>query len=426
MNPFQENDFEPIENDFQPLANDGSINDFEPLDSVRKPGKTANPFRLLDAVGKRAAESSVIMPGVPYRDIPGVISAGVDEAAFGIPKFIAGKMGKQLPEAESAPGKLASGAARVGGFMLGGPMKLAGKAAGKLAPKFIRSAAEGAASLGSTALTQPEEIPGNAAMGAAGGVAAEVVGAGLKGFGKAAQGVRTLFSEDKQVKLAEKAREIFNQVKSGSGQAFEASMKQLPGQINIADDVAAISKLNQNPETAAVLEEAIANAAKVGDDSLIQVLTDSSMTSVSPLEAHRVATTLEQIPSILRQRQANPNLYQSGGGKLLKMGDYDRIFSELAKAIKAKIAQAHPDAYSKIIEQYGKIQRGAQLLTPEFSQRGNRLIKNIKSGFNGGEIAKAATELMPGEIMKEVFGVAKAKKAVDTVNPLNWIRQKRF
>ena len=160
-------------------------------DAATAPFEPSQPG-FLQRIGKLP-----ISPLMQVRDVPGVVSQGLNEAAFGIPgAAYRGMTGRDLPHAESPQGKISEAGARVAGFMFGGPLKLAGRGAKKVATaglerfapqvakKFLGrtavSAAEGAASLGSTALTEPSEIPGRAAFGAAGGVAGEGIGTGYQ------------------------------------------------------------------------------------------------------------------------------------------------------------------------------------------------------------------------------------------------------
>ena len=259
----------------------------------------------------------------------------------------------------------------------------------------------------------------------AAGMPARAVG---KAAGEVGGGLGTVFSERKQVDLARHTRQIFEQVKRGSGPAFEASMKQLPGSVNVEPEITKILDMVTHPEhgmsASTAVGEAMANAAKMGDTTLQRFLETPDLAQIaSALEAHQVATTLRQTPSMLRILQQNPNIAQSGAKTLSKLGAFDTAFQDVAHQVTGKLEQAYPDIYPQIVGQYGNIQQGARLLTPAFSARGNQLIKNIKSGFGGGEVAAMAKEVLPESTSKRLFGVAKAQKAVNAINPLFWLKK---
>lgn len=258
------------------------------------------------------------------------------------------------------------------------------------------------------------------ASGVGAGATAGVIGAGLGAVGKALPAFKTLFSDAEQLKLAKQSRGIFEQVKSGAGPAYEASMKQLGGKIDATPQVMKLLKLQESPEASSALTEAMLNAEKVGDTTLQKILAEPSLAkSLTPHQADQISTTLKQTSSSLRRfATMNPNVAQQGSKTLLKLGQYDKELGEVSNELTHQITALHPEAYPKITQQYGQTQQAARFLTPEFSARNNRLIKNMKSGFGGGEVAEQVKQTLPASASKKIFDVAKTQKNLDRVNPV--------
>ncbi len=56
----------------------------------------------------------------------------INSAGFGLPEYVAGKFGYEIPDPISTAGKIGAGVGGLGGFILGGPARVGAKVAGKL------------------------------------------------------------------------------------------------------------------------------------------------------------------------------------------------------------------------------------------------------------------------------------------------------
>lgn len=61
----------------------------------------------------------------------------INSAGFGLPGYMLGKLGYEIPDPISTAGKIGSGVGNLAGFIAGGPAKLGGKVASKLIPRAI-------------------------------------------------------------------------------------------------------------------------------------------------------------------------------------------------------------------------------------------------------------------------------------------------
>ena len=233
----------------------------------------------------------------------------------------------------------------------------------------------------------------------------------------------SLLKGKNQVNLARQARTELQQVGVGNKMAYEAGMRQLPGQVDVSEEVSAIQQLAQNPDAKLVLDEALANAKKVGDDTLQQFLANPELAKQATAhQADQVSTTLRQIPTILKRLRPGAG-YESGGKTILKTGEHDRAFSDVSGGITRRLESLHPEAYPKITQQYGQTERALETLTPAFQERGNRLFQNIRSGFGGGEVAERVRETLPASTSKKIFDTARNQQVVDFINPLSWAKR---
>jgi len=257
----------------------------------------------------------------------------------------------------------------------------------------------------------------SAALAAGGAGAVGLVKKSLPLF----RGLKTATSGKRVVEQARKARQIFQQVEGGAGPALANELRGLKGAHDLSSTIQKIRQLSSDPDFALALEDAMSNAAKVGDDTLEQVLTHPDptvSTRLSPYQVQQVSTTLDQTTSSLRRiSQSRLGQIQPGSRELLKLGQFDTTLRQLSDDLSSQLTKAYPGVYPKIIQKYGKTQHAAEVLSPAFSERGDRLVKNIKSGFGGGETATLVRETLPESVTRPMFETAGGQKVLDLINP---------
>ena len=293
-------------------------------------------------------------------------------------------------------------------------------------PGMIAGTGLGSALGGTLAEARSGRVSEQPLMGGVRDAALAATGAGAVGVVKKAvplfRGLKTAMSGKRVVEQARKARQIFQQVESGAGPALANELRGLKGAHDASATIQRIRQLSSDPDFALALEDAMSNAAKVGDDTLEQVLThpDPTMaTRLNPYQVQQVSTTLDQTTSSLRRiSQSRLGQVQPGSRELLKLGQFDTTLRQLSDDLSNQLVKAYPDVYPKILQKYGQTKHAAEVLSPAFSERGDRLVKNIKGGFGGGETAQLVKETLPKSITKPMFETAGAQKVMDYVNPV--------
>ena len=91
--------------------------------------RTAQPSKTPIFGAKTTGEEAVLQ----------TIARGIDTAAFGIPSFLGGKAGFEIPEPQTPAGRIGAGVGGLLGFVGGGPVKVGGKVAARVIPKVLYS-----------------------------------------------------------------------------------------------------------------------------------------------------------------------------------------------------------------------------------------------------------------------------------------------
>lgn len=238
-------------------------------------------------------------------------------------------------------------------------------------------------------------------------------GAGLaKAAGTAVKGVRGLpfhLSKSNRLNLANESRSALMGATKGAGETLEQSLSQVPGTVDMSQEIRQLSAAMQtNPEVASLVNQGIEKAGRMGDTVLAEALT--SPHAVSPFSAQQI----QQILATLKQsRQVSGSLMRAGrmegqGGKFLTQTS-DSVMDVLGheNAMLEKASQSLPESFGQAREAFKTVARGQRELTPYFSKA--RLIPNMSSGFPE-EIQQTVQQVLPAKIARKVLAPAVTKR----------------
>lgn len=107
------------------------------LDVRQDKGLDIRPDKGLD-IRSEGEKKPIFESGDPGQEfVLQGLSRGVNTAAFGIPGFVAGKAGFEIPEPQTPAGRIGAGVGQLAGFVGGGAIKVGSKVAAKALPKIL-------------------------------------------------------------------------------------------------------------------------------------------------------------------------------------------------------------------------------------------------------------------------------------------------
>ena len=235
----------------------------------------------------------------------------------------------------------------------------------------------------------------------------------LTQVGDVIEGTRTLYSPTRLANLGKQAEQDIRLTGAGASQAFEAEMKGLPGTVDVSSHVKdLLAKISSNPDLEEAVQLAAQNAAKIGDTSLMEFLTNPAMAAqATPLQVKQAVTTLEQTPSVYRALQVARQASPTAGARFLQRAstsDLDLIQS--ARHMEGELTTQYPKVYPAITGKYRQTKTAERLFTPRLGEV--RSEETIRQGLGSERMFQLGKETFPSGTMKKIEQVRKAKRTI--------------
>ena len=343
---------------------------------------------------------SSFVPDTLANQAAGVAGSFVNARLFGIPGFMTGQARRVRDFTEQHAEEFN----RLG--MLGrtarGTYGLLGKAGDVAAPFFARQPSTGG------------EQAAQLAAGLAGGLTGlpgKAAGRALRPVTETAHGAKFFLSGKQQIATAEQGRGALAGVMREAGDVLETRLGGLKGTFEVTDEVGRLQQAMQaDPNLAALVQQGIEKAARVGDTTLMDLLTSPSPSKiVSALQGQQMLATLRMAKPVGQALgRAGSSMLHKGGAFLRQTSDEALELLTHVKDIQAKAVQAFPKAFPDIIGEFAVKAKGFRELVPKFKK--GALVGNIKQGFGDPEVAKTVQQTLPADVVRELFLPTQARQ----------------